>query len=838
MSDFLIRHAINNIWCNPKQDRQAIIQPVLLGVCHGVYDTITIGRYTFAPPTKEDYYVYQIGHYPPNLAGIMGVADEWHTLTNLSTDSLCHFDLYTSDGIQLPKFEAYFRELENKTLILVVRKQKNVDLSKTNIFFRHYSNAFYQSQRSQPGDTYWVDGIRYDNNMEDVMVLLNRYYRAHEANKQVYVIYNGEYRDWLVPSDLQQGDSIEVIQDDSIAEVRDFPLETLNYFHSNLDNKRKYVVDLGPKQTLYYHDDVDIRIIRTDSGKAKRGRFFHRNMPTNVRMLASATYSIAVDQVDFLSDIFDNDNVHLRVVARRAGYDRPLVFEENRIHELNKLPVEARAQILTGQIQSIDIWTLQNLEASAYPKVMRLPTVSSANVLDLYRCYGYNAFSYYGAMNLGVPYTDSDTRLCRVPEAYLGGSVYEYDGGGRLAAVNKVRDGNVLHVCKDNAQIVEFTSTPHSETIMDYRDTPRVPYDPKAEYRFYHRLAGTQRWTDISNSVKWTVDGDEYVHDYESFSHEYIIRVSNWHLFRQYEYKENRGVLEVALTDDNNGTSELPFEKIHVRMNEKELVQDIDYFIGQSVIWIVTKEYRTFETEVITVRAEGFPIEDDMGYANWGEAEEAGWVINGLISRNSQYNIRDDRLFRCVVDGYLKERDIIDFFEDNYQAKGDLPNGKPYAVHFHKPPLQSLGLDKATQAIMESRAADVNQKVSNFLTLFYPAPPEKVISPIERRYQLVSTFIARILHDWLNGLFEIPQGRLTDAQLKMAVERYEYLLEFDPAITGVKDGLAEGVAAVRPHSKPEVVEVSAFQYTTLDRLSGIYLDGQVDMTGHLVIAVQ
>lgn len=838
MSEFLINHATTNIWCNPLQDRQAIIQPVSMGKpLNGRYQRIRLGHVDYYTPTNDYYHVYQIGHYPLEVMGLEGVVDKWQQLSKVATNSKCHIDLYTNTGFKVPLFESYIMRLPNKMVVLAVRKQDVFDLTKETIFFRHYSNAYFESERSSQNDLYKVDGIRYNlKNESSVVRLLNEMKGYINEKHATSIMLNGEYRESLVFGDLKPNDIIEYVVDDSVDTVETFSLDGLDFVHSVKDSQRKYVIDLGVPHTIRYHDDVEFRVITTDElGRYVHGRFFHRNKPMNVRMIAEATYAIAVDQVDFLSNHIGDVNISIQVVAKKAGYKRPLVFEANRLHELRKLPAELRKDIITGKRPSIDVWEFNHLEQSAYPLIMREPVIDSLLTTHLLRCYGYNALAYYGAMNLMFPYDADGIPRVFVPESYRKGSLYEYDSDKRLVSY-RTATGDYHEIVASKTATVEFVEGEAHENCQDIYNSLSVPDDPDAEFRLYHRLRGQQDWIDITASVNWTVDNGIRYHDYTSSTHEWVVRKSGWHWIRKFGYMPVRGVLEVSLFDDFD-TVELPFGRITVRMNDIELVQGVDYHVYRQTIWIAAKHHLNRESEQIVVRCEGFPEEKSDGTVGWGEPDKVGWIINGLVSRDDSYDLRDDRLYRAVVNGELMKRDEIDWFEDSYDRDGWMVNGTPYSIHFLHPSLKPLGIKPQVQELLVEQAKETDKKVTAYLSQVYPAPPVERISPIPERWRLCSIFIARILDDMLGGTLYVPEGRITDGEIRVMLKHYEYLLPFDMANTRAAEGVDKGLVTVHPHMQDYLIYLPAYQYTFIDRVAKLYLDGLVDMTGQLAIKI-
>lgn len=836
MSDFLQQHAIANIWCTPEQDRQAIIKPVRYGKVRGVYERIKLGWDELETPTRENYIVYQIGHYPPTIFGLNGVQDEWIPLDGLCTASKCTINIYNGKGIMLPLVECFIRQLPNKMIVLAIRENTTIDMLSEDIWFHHYTNAFWGSSRSSVEMDYWIESIRRTNTNEpEVLVLYNKWYTANILGKNPQMFHNGLLVEDLPPADILVGDSIEVRVDESMDEVVDIALDDLHYNYSSLDEARKYIVDLGVGSTIKYHDDIEIRIcIKDDDGKVLQGSLLHRNQPSNVRMLASATYSVNVDQVEYLRQELMAGTAYIRLIVRKSGWQRGLVFESSRLHELNKLPEEQRRLVITGRSNTCDLWTLDALERAGYPTVMRLPKIDASTTIDLYRCYGYNAAAYYSADNQILPDDSSGIRRVGIPDAYRSGTMIEYDADGYMQSIKEGREDGLSYT-DTGTELVEFFEEEFLKNCPDYYNTEVVPSGHR-EYRLYHRLKGAQDWHDITNSITFTDQGDGYLkHNYTSPNHEWVVRYSDWAWCRDFDVPLRQGVAEISLLDDT-GTVELPFRHIIVRLNGKELTQDIDYVVRRQSVWICGKAYLNLEgNNKVQVIAYGFPEDDETGSVGWGKPDYVGWIDHGMISVDDTYNLHSGILYRPVVDGMYIQRSEVEHHEDSRAVDGGLRNGAPYSVTIVRPSLKAIGISASIEKSLRSDAMQKDQIVSDYMSLHAVIPPFPNVSPITHRHQLYSIFAARILDDLINGLIVIPETRIVDATIKAMVKHHEELLPSDPAYTGVNGAVDAGLASVRPHAESNVIEVSQKIYSFMDRISILYLNSRVDMTGHLII---
>ena len=64
--DFIVDHAVKNVWCTPRQDSQVIIKPARLTANHGAFRYFKLmWRLIELPDSTSRWHVYQIGGTHP-----------------------------------------------------------------------------------------------------------------------------------------------------------------------------------------------------------------------------------------------------------------------------------------------------------------------------------------------------------------------------------------------------------------------------------------------------------------------------------------------------------------------------------------------------------------------------------------------------------------------------------------------------------------------------------------------------------------------------------------------------------------------------------------------------
>src|SRR5690606_684004 len=108
MNEYLLRHAIRNVWCNPAMDKQHVYRTVRLTPNYGTHTAYNIDLQRYLLPTAKDYYhLYQIGKVEPSLLGIPKRYGVWMSLKDLINETATLFELYINSGIQIPKHEGH-----------------------------------------------------------------------------------------------------------------------------------------------------------------------------------------------------------------------------------------------------------------------------------------------------------------------------------------------------------------------------------------------------------------------------------------------------------------------------------------------------------------------------------------------------------------------------------------------------------------------------------------------------------------------------------------------------------------------------------------------------------
>jgi hypothetical protein len=831
MLNYIVQHAVDNVWCAPEQDYQSIIKPARLTDARGAVGHQQIMWERVPLPTNSDrYHVFQIGHIHPKLLGM---------LTEIINDTDLVAELYFMDGRLLPRAQCFFKYSRNHNLILAVRDMPTRfhDLRSTPFYLRVYSNAYFKSTRRTAEDKTAIYSTRRVNlqSVLDAQQILNTY-KALPGKTFTYI--NGKLSDDLRPSWIVDGDYMEIFYDSSVYKTVDLDVRDLATFDSELDFKRKYLLTYPSSDpTVDFEDDIDIYLIRKTPQGWYQGIHYNRNHADSIRMLTHKDYSIPVPYVlgfqQSNSDVWsDVNDLTVRLYIRKAGLVHSLINEHSRISELYKMSHEDIKRAMLGIDSTVDVWNAVNLEKGSYVKLMRDSSraLDSASVQD---AYGYNAVSKLAG---DTPQRTQDRGTYREVILPIGlaydCTVYEYDTQGKLIDFHYHASGTT-YICNSiNCSYVEVVAGRGSRSLDVVYDQYSTPINKDYNYRVYicTRLALGPKWdwVDVSNSELIDVHNGVLTVAADPFGDYPAILSDKRFIAYSLNLSPTAGVYQFSISTEQTHYDQtsimlehIPPRRLDIWINGHPAIQGLDYFVKWPQIVITNKEFLVpGDVQSIVVRGQGF-CNDDMSMEKY---REFGFVQNGYLSSNWRYDIRDDKVLSYVVDGRLRMVDTLKFAENNTGVSvPNARNGAPYTVKETIVPLRSQFYQDTYK--MRDLSIEIDNQISDYLTLKFPQPDLPAISPITQRYAVYSPFLARITHALSNG--EIPASEIekhyNDQQIHKWIEPFKYLLDFDPAWNEVDDGYV----VVHPHRYASVVSLNIYHHNFLRRVVSLFLSNRV-----------
>lgn len=110
------------------------------------------------------------------------------------------------------------------------------------IYFRFYTNAYYQSYRADATNDYIYTTGRVVSSVSDILAFQNEFNTYSQKPGFTYVFKNGVLIDRLDLISVDINDVVEIIYDSSVKKVVNLVVSDLLTFSSILDDKFKYLL--------------------------------------------------------------------------------------------------------------------------------------------------------------------------------------------------------------------------------------------------------------------------------------------------------------------------------------------------------------------------------------------------------------------------------------------------------------------------------------------------------------------------------------------------------------------------------------------------------------------
>lgn len=851
--DYLIDHALKNVWSTPRQDRQSRMKLPRITPAGGVWNKVKIMWDNHKLPEQGvRFHVYQIGQLHPLLIGLFPKENEWITLAEACNRQNLMVDLYNNAGVQLPRTQCWYKITDNKNLVIAVKEQLRIPivLDGEDLFFRVYTNAYYQGSEANTDGSYLkVEGAT-PLSTQAILDLQAAFTTAQTRPGLTYAFVNGYRVSTIDLFTVAVGDVVEFVYDSSIKRVVNFTVSGLRTFDSILDEKRKYLLHYAgdTDKVIDFQDDIDIFILQPLGGGRFKGVYYHRNQEDAVRMITHKDYSIPVPYVAGYATAngwTDPTVLTVRMHIRKAGWKRPLVYETNRIHELYKMDDDDLRDAMLGLHSTVDNWRADVLENAAYATIMAADaTCLSKEIVE--QAYGYNSISKILADTPKFTRIESQQEVVDVPYGLFQRSTgYEYDDDGLLIGWNTHLSGSIYPVRYSQARLVEMVAGLVDERLDEVYGEQVVVLDPTASYRMYlcdivnglpnnvwRDVTGSGNYGIIDGTLTWICDltkyyplvrGDRVMLGYEKnldATDDGVLKFSLTHLARR------NNII-------SNWVMQIPMGELDLWLNNRSLIEGVDYIVNFPEITIINKEYQVnplTQTQKVTVRFSGF-CKSDLSRE---VPADRGFIKYGLLSRNNRFDLRDDKVLRIVVDGKLYERSELEFSENDAGVTvPDADNGKPYLIRDIVVPMRGLTVGD-TYALRDlSRVTD--QKVSDYLSSRVPEPIIENPNIIPARYQVYSPFCCKILNDLKNGVLEDDRlfQQYNDLVVQELCAPYLPMLEADPTQEDLMPD--PNYVEIHPHNLLQTISISIYHWKFLQKVIKLYLRDKVNLSHFVTI---
>lgn len=834
----LLLSAINTVLCAPNEESQLLFQLAKVTSALGAYDFYYDRSTTIPMPIKGAWYhVYKVGLMLPTHVTETLDLSNWISFTDVinQTDTLC--ELYTVNGLVLPKGDAWLRDIGRGNVIVAIIANPVLKFkpNKEPVFLRTYRNSLYDIPRPDPFNltsdyvrvTSVYDAVRFKNNSP--------------TGLGVSLYHNGLcVTEFDIPS-IHVGARLEWVKDDTVSDVLRYPVSELTTFTSVMDSCSKLILftDGSNDGTIRHERDIDVYIEDSVTGISA---LLHRNDNAVVRMVDYKDYAIKEAAVRAYLNILPKTTAYskLNIVLRRrkSGFEIMPIDDRDCTLYLQHLPATSAKSTINGAGAQLQRWRASSLEKSPYTKLLgsKIPQLTIPSIQEAYG-YGWTNLTLASGV-FKTPLASADYDL---PPAFQNGMfTLEYDDEGKLLRYNRVPSTAIEFISLD-CKLVEMIEGDYVEVtnpntlwssrgmVTGYTDAPiKLGY----VYRFYQLvhdpILRKNKLVDVTGSSEYEIVNGAYrwiLNNTPSIIERYIISD---------EYASILKFDLATLTGDVKSVklgSDIPFltDVFDVYVDGHALVPNIEYSVcgDQLSLLLVTA---ASGSELIVVQS-GFPVlEGEHSFIK----SETGYTYNGTLSPDKRSKLFENKVQKLIVGGKVILFDPSMLSE--YHQTGPLESSKPYHIRDVFNPMR--GLIQGNPYDFYKASLVIETEIDDYLdaSTIYATPLTS--SVITDKLCLFSPFIASVI-----GLLKSPagissadlvtmQGFYSDDFVTRLVSPLLALLKF------LEIGLNEidtDYCRVKPHFSQTPIELNDWKYRFLERVIQLYSAKYVTIESDVLI---
>ena len=842
--DYLVKHARKNVWCMPFQDNQAILDLSRISRDGGEVGSVLAlwGEQTL--PTKTDsYHVYMIGQNYPLQWALPQTKGRWISLQTWGQSNTQVIDLYLQNGKHLPLSTAFIYRADDLNFLIAVLQVPRqwsyawsavADLNVEALYLRLYRNAFYGTAKADQETSSVEYGGGLMRSAADIRRVQNEIDLARFDDGVVNIYHNGYWVSAVTTPAVQVGDFVEWVHDVSVARVVDFTVSTLKDFASDLDKIRKYLLhpgkDGGSGDTIRYRDDVDVYLFAEDANGLLKGRYYHRNRESSLRMVTHADYSLPVAWVQAY---LDEDNwatlptLKLRLHIRDSGQERPLVNEAHRINELYKLSDRDIVRAMMGIDSTIEEWTVQSLEKSMYTALMR-SYFGNFEVRDVLEGYGYNAVTKLLADS---PYTVQQGANGNYVDLTVGlmldATMFEYDAAGLLLGAYYHGGDQRYYPNNPGCVLVEALVGKGQKQLDWVAGNDPVPLGGYL-YGFYYckkvKDVPTLDYKLAVKGVNYKIENGQAVWLHDKGQNEGLAVSDQFFLLYNFDFPSNNEVYTFTLSHSNTNGTALPIQpqNLDIWLNERALIEGLDYTVKFPQVTLISKPYLNVgKPQRLVVRGTGF-----YGMELKRRTPlDSGFAYKGLVSLNHHYDLRDDKVMRVIIGGGVFHTDQVPFAERAGQSGLlTVDNGTPYLSQTLVTPIREI----TTEAnwVLKAAAEDLDGRLEEYMTVKYPEIDVSGPNPITEYYGLYSPLLTAVVYDLEQGYLTAPYTPQDPKSVSDKLKPYFTLLDFDPCRLDVNTNYVR----IYPTPFDVIKSVTEREFLFLTAINKLYLNSRLDIS--------
>lgn len=874
----LLDYVQDHLWANPEENQQYQVKLNRLTDYFGAIGNFGYMNKWRSLPKRDTYFhVFTVGGLEPGYWNFQNhilrrnPLDRWVNLGNLAKVRGIQLDLYNSKGFQFSRSHAWTMTTYDGLTLIAFEKLKGYPMPDgTQMYFRTYGPSIPMdvgtAATNEIDNPYIYETMTYEN-PDELATFTARYSKFKAKPGFTGTFRNGVYFEGApnaIPN-IAVGDVVEFWHDPTVIRQEIYTYASLQDYYSELDKKRKLILH-PPKRkgdfTLRYFDDNDYYIM----GTGKYGLYLHRNDVTTVRQLTHADVAVADDAIRATcqnhKDLNDVTKVKIMVLVRKTGWEFQWPHEHQRIRYLYRMPDADILRALTGARANMPEWTANGLESGPVMSLLRKQYKKIVND-DAILSVGYNAATRVLSETPMRATYELGSRGIEVPITYQAlFTAWEHDANGHLLGYWNNTAMRYYSPQHPDCAMVEFT-VGHAARKLDYVVTNQdtdvgKDYDIRVYTTAYNIILGqiVGTLTDVTGDSKVykIVDGRLIWVGLDKVNKRGVILWNRGSLAYTFTLDHLDHSLDFALThiyEEGGLIFPITFANVDIWVNNKALVDKVDWIYKDKYCYIHNKEHLVEGAQTITVRAHGF----SGNVADPNSRTELGFVDGGVIGRFDRYNLRADRVTRTVIGGSLIPTDEVP------RAEREVPddqwsvwNGMPYMVkHVWCPIKYVVDYNNYPQF---QRSADVDKRVSDYLTKYLPKPRNNAeeitweigslprppgtgvgaVPNLSDKWRLFSPFMNVVVNGIIDGLITMPnQGEgdtyFNGQDIQEAVKSFVWRLEFDP-ITRQFD---RRYFAIMPYANVEKLTVTAKELIFIKQVNDMYLESACVIEGHFEV---
>lgn len=829
MKESVIQHALQNAWSNPLVDSPVRLKPARVTGINGEFLSFSYFNRRVVLPNREDrFHIYHIGVYHNDAVLLTSLSPYvWTNMDDLVTNEKVIFNGYTDDGMLIPNHDIFAILSPDNDLMLAVRNRKHYDIYSKTFFVRFQQAAYYGSEENDQSEASVSKGmiIKTDSELISLRQTLANY---ESMPGHTFVYKNGYLVDSDTIRDAAIGTNLSFVYDSSIKAVLDFKLDELDTYLSAKDGGIKYL--LHPKKsefeidTVNYIDDVDFYLVHKGSEET-RGTLIYKHSVRDYRSLTHRDWGLNYDLVQFLMDITKPvSGYYIRAYVRHSGQGKRINHSEDRLHEFYKMDDRLIYECLTGHNAIQPDWTATALESSHYVDMVAT-RYKDFDVHDVIRGYGYVSL-VKGLGKSVFEMTESNMGLDHAVNENV--TVFEFDLIGNFLGYYYHPAGSSYIASNSNCKYITIQyGKPSSEfSWQDNHSTKTL--DKNQDIRVFDcAIQGgkpTREWEEITNDVeKYQIGSDGKVNWNIDVDGRYAVVVDNSSLkIQHFTVIVDDGIIELDIASETG----LEPEATDVFLANKHLSLNIDYFrIGNEIVITNTKFIDSTKPVTFTVVCKGVKSTELKHQIT----DKTGFVVNGKIGVDEVYDLKDDKVLFCYIDGRLILQEDIAWEEGGAGLVKPTQNGLPFSI------IESyVALPKLVDYDHYPRRQYSKEKDLEIGALFTGlGMVEKQSYPsVITDYVLFSPFMSYIINDITKGLKDPLAADDTEANYNDWCERYFKYLDYDPCALYTDKQMQFVKIVPSIHNS---VTVTSEMFGFLQRVNELYLRDRIILRDNVLV---